>query len=104
VGLQNKTSPLNRAFDVFLLEQKASGNTKATREFYRWMLHPFLDYLAGVDVARLEEVTPHHIRTYLVSMRERGLSGYTVHGAAGSIRAWFQFLRSGRAIGGLAHG
>jgi len=94
---------LEDAYTVFLFDQKAQGHTESTLDFYKARLPVFVRWLEGVNVARLGEVTPHHIRTYLVAMRERGLSGHTIHGAARAIRAWFQFLRSGRIPGGLAH-
>ena len=104
MALQHLSPTLDNAYDVFVLDQKAQGHTPRTQDFYRWTLRPFIDWLTGADVARLAEVTPTHIRTYLVSLRERSLSGFTVHGAARSIRAFFQFLYSRRVHRGVADG
>ena len=102
--LQQRFPELDNTFDVFMLDQRAQGHTEQTQQYYQSKLYPFVEWLTGQDVTRLPEITPNHIRTYLASMRARGLSGFTVHGAASALRAFFQFLRKGGINAGITNG
>lgn len=70
------------------------GSSPHTMRAYERELHSFAAYLvetfgAGVDVKRIEH---QHIRTYLGTLYEKGLSKASVARALAAIRSWFKWL------------
>ena len=90
--LQHKTTPIEQAFELFQLDNRARRLTPTTVQFYRDTLSPFLAFCKGAGATHTADITPAIIRAYLVSLQERDLAAHTVHGAARSIRAFLNFL------------
>lgn len=82
---------LDGAYEIFMLDNRARRFTPKTLEFYRCQLQPFFAWCAQRDAARVEGVTPTLIRSYLVSLQERGLKDTSINSAARAIRAFLNF-------------
>jgi integrase/recombinase XerD len=91
--------PILECWAVFRLHCKAQRYRPSTIEDYEFKLLPFLRWAAAQDLARIDGITGHHIRLYLVekqtaepgTAREREASGHTLHGIARCLRAFFNF-------------
>jgi integrase/recombinase XerC len=73
------------------------GSSPHTMRAYERELHSFAAYLvetfgAGVEVARIEH---QHIRAYLGTLYQRGLSKASVARSLAAIRSWFKWLAKG---------
>jgi len=90
--LQHKSTPIEQAFELFQLDNRARRLTPTTVQFYHDTLTPFLVFCKRSGAASAADVTPAIIRAYLVAMQERDLAAHTVHGAARSIRTFLNFL------------
>lgn len=88
---QTETPKLAAAFESFILDGKARRFTQQTIQFYTSQLNKFIEYCTEHNVQRLDQVTPYVIRAYIVSLQDRGLSDYSQHAAARSIKAFFSF-------------
>lgn len=84
-------APLTGALDVYLLDCRARRLSARSVSFYEWQLGRAIVFLAGRGVNVLADMTPTHIRAYLVALQERGLADNTVHAAARALRAWLNF-------------
>ncbi|MBX2997785.1 MAG: site-specific integrase [Caldilineaceae bacterium] len=83
-----KTIKLGLALDAFLLDCQARRLRAQSVKFYRNQLRRFLAYL---PCENLQDVTPHLIRSYLVNLEGQGLKPASIHAAARSMRAFFNF-------------
>src|ERR1700744_3525022 len=77
--------------------QNERGSSPHTMRAYERELHSFAAYLvetfgAGVEVARIEH---QHIRAYLGTLYQRGLSKASVARSLAAIRSWFKWLAKG---------
>ena len=79
---------------MFLLDRKVQRLSERTIDFYEDQLLPFIDWCAGHGAEGLEAVTPTLIRAYLAGRQDANVSDYTVHAAARSLRAFFNFCVS----------
>ena len=76
--VRNPALELNRRkanvanLSVFLLDRQAARCTAKTLEHYRYTCGSFVDWLRGRGVTSVAQITPHHIRVYLVSLQQRG--------------------------------
>ena len=84
--------PLPTCLDMFLLHQEASHHTPRTIQFYRYNLSRFLAFLQERGIQFPNEITPHHIRQFLVSLEHRGLKDTTIHSFARPIKTFLNFL------------
>jgi len=84
--------PLDVAFRAFLLSRRAARCTPKTLEHYQYTVGGFVQWLGELDVATVQEITASHIRTYLVSLQDRGLKDTTQHAHARGIKAWLNWL------------
>lgn len=82
---------LTDAFDLHQLDLKARRCEQSTLNCHRWYLLPFIAWCNDQGVTLIHELTATHIKTYLVSLQERNLTGYTQKGVASSIRALLNF-------------
>ena len=86
------TLPLTDARDLFILDCEARCLAPATRSFYTRKLRLVIRWMHAENVFNVEDVTPHHIRRYLVSIAARGLSSRHQHNLARAMRAFFNYL------------
>jgi len=85
-------STLGNGLDAFLLDCQARRLSQGTLRFYRQKLQPFVRYLQQQNVVNVDEITPTHIRLFLVQLQDTGHNGGGQHAYARAIRAWLRFL------------
>ena len=88
------SSKIAELVDAYLHVLSAErGSSPHTLRAYRRELHGFAAWLAGahprLTVARIEHT---HIRSYLATLYDRGLSKASAARALASIRSWFKWL------------
>jgi site-specific recombinase XerD len=81
------------AQDIWLTALRAEGRSPATLDGYRGHLAPFNRFLEAEGVSDITELTPFHLRRFLVAYAE-GRSPHTVRGVYGNIRSWLRWLVS----------
>ncbi|MGC8839820.1 MAG: tyrosine-type recombinase/integrase, partial [Anaerolineae bacterium] len=85
-------SPFRMALDAFLLSREAMRCTPKTLEAYRYALGNFLEHLEAQGVRDPRELSPHHIRTFLVALQRRGLKDTTQHLHARCLKTFLRWL------------
>lgn len=70
-----------------MLDAQSRRLTDSTMQFYRVQLRPFAEWRNDYSALKITDVTPTIMRGYLVSLQDRGLSDYSQHAAARSIKA-----------------
>ena len=83
---------LTDALDLFILDCQSRRFTEHTLRFYRGRLGLFLDWCNDNGVTTLDDLTPHIIRRYLVSLQERDLSSAYIHSHGRAIRTFCNYL------------
>ena len=78
-------STLSVAFEDFILSREASLCSPQTIDFYHRMLKPFLEFTNG------NEISNRHVREFLSTVAQRGVSSATVHAHARAVRAFVRF-------------
>lgn len=76
----------------FLLSREAMRCSPNTITVYSKVLQNWERHLDGLGVHHVGEVTPAHIRGYLVALQRRGLTANGVHLHARTLRTFFRFL------------
>lgn len=89
--IQQLSTLIGKAYDIFMLDNRARRFTPKTMEFYRCQLQPFFCWCTMHGVDRLQDVTPSLIRSYLVSLQDRELSDCSINAGARAIRAFCNF-------------
>ncbi|MBI3960233.1 MAG: tyrosine-type recombinase/integrase [Chloroflexi bacterium] len=64
--------PLSLAISDFLLDRQARNQTPSTLRWYRRCVAMWRDYLLTQNVTQIEDVTPAHVRRFIVHLSERG--------------------------------
>lgn len=76
---QSRDDKLHDAWLDFLLSRQAMNLSQQTLDFYRYTAGKFVEWLSDeAGIIDSAEVRSHHIRVYMVSLRERGLSDGSV--------------------------
>lgn len=80
------------ALDIFLLDAQSRNLSPRTIRYYRQQVTWFRHFLALQDCRHLNQITPHHIRAYLLHLQqEKKWKSASVHSAARAIRAFLNF-------------
>ena len=75
----NSTILLSDALALFLLECQARRLTASPLTFYKEKVGMFIRWLSDNEVTTLDEITTVHIKRWLVSMQDRGLTDHSQH-------------------------
>jgi site-specific recombinase XerD len=86
------TVSLVEARDLFITAIQAEGFSPATVANYESSLGLFIRFLHEQGVHHLQEVTPAHVRAWLVHKREQGVSQYHLHNCYRLPRRWWRWL------------
>lgn len=89
---QPVVSPLHAAFDAFLLSREAMRCTPKTLQHYCYTVGGFVAYLDSQGIRDARDITPGHIRAYLVALQRRGTKDTTQHAHARGIKTWCRWL------------
>jgi len=84
--------PLKAAYRAFVMARSAARCTAKTLEHYRYTVGSFIAWLEELGVSEVSQITPSHIRAYLLSLQERNLKDTTQHAHARGIKAWLNWL------------
>ena len=88
----SSASPLDVSLSAFLLDREAARCTAKTLEHYQYTCGGFVAFLEAAGIRDVQGITPHLIRSYLVSLQRRGLKDTTQHAHARGIKAWMNWL------------
>ena len=83
-------TPLQASLDAFLLSKQAARCTAKTLVHYRYTVGNFVAFLHRQGVSDLEQITPNHIRRFLVELQRQGLKDTTQHAHARGIKTWLR--------------
>ena len=83
---------LRAAYGAFLIDRKAARCTYKTLEHYTYTVGSSVAWLRDSGVSYVDEITPGHIRAYLISLQDRNLKDTTQHAHARGIKAWLNWL------------
>lgn len=89
---QPVVSPLDSSYHAFILSRQAMRCTPKTLAHYTYTLSAFIDWLKAQGVRDVADITPTHVRAYLVHLQTRGLKDTTQHAHARGIRTWLNWL------------
>ncbi len=84
-------TPLEQAALSFYLDRKANGRSSYTLTWYKTYVSALVDWLAEQGVTELGRITPTHIRSWLIELRERKLADRTIHHHASAARTFLNF-------------
>lgn len=87
-----RNQSIEQLYQLYQLDQRARQLSPRTIEFYAWKLPQFFGWCEDNGVNFFSELTPTHIKTYLIFQADNGLSDYTVRGSAMAIRAFCRFV------------
>ena len=85
---------LYAAYQAFILSRQAMRCTEKTIEHYRYGAGGFVSWLHQQGVRRVDEITAHHFRAYLVDLQSQGLKDTTQHAQARAIKTFLRWLVS----------
>lgn len=89
---QSNAVPLDVAYRAFTMARQAARCTPKTMDHYRYTLSSFTQWLQGQGASDVRQITPSHIRSYLIALQERHLKDTTQHAHARGIKAWLNWL------------
>jgi len=92
-------SDIQQAGDLFLLDCRARRLSPGTLDSYTRRMRSFQAWFVEQNITRLVDLTPHHIRGYLVHLQDRGLDDDTVITEYRVLRAWLNFCVREEIIG-----
>jgi integrase/recombinase XerC/integrase/recombinase XerD len=82
---------LVETYSLFELDNRARRLSPRTLEHHAFYLGRFFAWCEGQSVTHLHQVTPVHLRAYLVFLQEQEWSDWSIHGAARDLRRFFRF-------------
>ncbi len=89
---QQSFPTFRNAYDLFMLDCEARRLTTDTLRYYEDRLTAFIRWTETQSVQRVHELTPHHIKAYMIQMQRRNLAGYTLLAAYRAIRRFNNFF------------
>lgn len=85
------STTLSTAYDLFQLENRARRFSKNTIRHYETKLSAFFIHCESNNVTTVEGITPVLIKSYLVSMQERGLTDLSITSYYKAIQTFLNF-------------
>ena len=90
-----KSSPLQDAFDDFILSRKAMRCSTSTIEFYQYTAHPFIAWAERQNkIAHPDQIDVRMVREFLAEVGNRSTSDWTINDNARAIRTLLRFWYS----------
>lgn len=87
----NQVCTLVETYSLFELDNRARRLSPRTIEHHAFYLGRFFTWCQAQQVTQLHQVTPVHLRAYLVHLQELNWADSSIHGAARDIRRFFRF-------------
>ena len=85
-------SNFHDAYEDFYLSRQAMQVSPRTLEFYRDKLLPFITWLNAQAITATQDLTAKHVRQFLSTLNDRGLSDYTINAYARAIKTYTRFM------------
>jgi len=85
-------TPISIALDAFIVDKRASNCTPRTVTTYRERLTDFAKWLSTQGITQIEQIKPTAIRAYFLSLQDRNLSAWTIHGQARAVKTFSRWL------------
>lgn len=82
---------LAESVSLFLADRRARGYASGTSRFYRDKLTLFQRWCATQGIVHLDDITPHTLRAYFISLIDRGNTPGAQNAAARGIRAFLRW-------------
>ena len=79
--------------EAFHMDRKARGCARGTLEFYHYKLKAFTDYCETQYVKSIYQITPSHIREYLIHLEDAGHNPGGRHAAFRALRAFLLWYK-----------
>src|SRR3990170_3278924 len=96
---------LDKAILAYEIDLRAENKSPQTVRWYRHKLHYFAEWLAHGDIGRVQDLTPAHVKGFLLylgglsqaidgrhHLKNGGLSSLTVHGYAQVLKSFCRWL------------
>ena len=90
----SQRTPVLDAYIEFIASREAANVSPRTIGYYYAKLRPFCVWCGSNGVSLIGDVSAKHIRDYIITLRDRALSPWTMHGAARAIKAFLRFCQS----------
>jgi len=88
---------LHSFFDAFLLSCRVDGLSKRTLEYYQEKVGPFIKLCDGLGIPEPSEITPSHIRLFLLKVQETN-NPVSVHDFYRAVKRFFNWMVTERMI------
>jgi site-specific recombinase XerD len=75
----------------FLIDRRAQGITRGTREFYGVKLKAFLKYCDSQIITNISQITPQSIRDYLIFLEDTGHNHGGIHCHYRTLKTFLRF-------------
>ncbi len=79
------------AYELFALDCRSRRLRKSTQDFYKHKILGFQRWLGERDITVLSDITSVHIKTFLLSLDERGLTSHSQHDYARAIKTFLRY-------------
>lgn len=80
--------------EAFLLDRRVRQVSSGTIRFYSQKLRRFIDWCAKEDITTVNQLSPNHLRLFLVSLEDSGNNAGGRHAYYRSVRAFLTFFES----------
>lgn len=82
---------LKFAYQDFLEDRQFKNTTEANINNYKMLLGEFIDYCIKQEMVNLEDLTPMHVKSYLMMCQDKGNKAGTINTKLLRIRAFFNY-------------
>src|SRR5262245_26782760 len=90
---EHRSRPISieEAYHLFILDCESRRFTASTLSYYHDRLGKFIHWVQAQQIARLQDLTNHHVKQYMVELQRRDLAGYSLLAAYRAIRRFCNF-------------
>ena len=87
-------SRLNHDLPAFIIDRQTRNLSPRTIDFYREKLTHFVRYCRQSGIDSLENLTAHHLRLYLIALRDDGHNPGGRHAHYRAVKTWLRWYES----------
>lgn len=87
-------TPVLDAYAEFIASREVGNAARGTLDYYRRKLRPFCVWCESNGAPTVSGIAATHIRNYILTLKGRNLSPWTMHGATRAIKAFLRFCQS----------
>lgn len=90
-NIQKSARQVVNDVEEFKIDREAMGLSPRTIEWYGYCLKPFTEFISEQGIERTDEITPSHIRHFLVHLRNQGRAAGGISDVYSAVRAFFHW-------------